>query len=260
LLRIPGLTVLVYHSIDESGSYMSTSAAMFRVQMEWLRDHDFRVISLRRLFEQGTASDPRTVVLTFDDGLANFSETAWPVIREMSFSATVYVPTDFIGATAAWYADYSLPILRCMEWDALRAVQREGADIQSHAASHRDLTALPPAALREELHRSKAILEEGLGERVEHLAYPFGTVAPAVREATREAGYLSAVILGTGRWLANTDPYAIPRDSLDRIAIRSARTARLSIEACARGTFGWYADAKARVRGLYAVPPHLRGR
>jgi peptidoglycan/xylan/chitin deacetylase (PgdA/CDA1 family) len=261
VLRIPGLTVLVYHSIDDSGSYMSTSPEMFRAQMEWLRDHDFRAISMRRLFEQRTASPPaRTVVLTFDDGLANFAESAWPVIREMSFSATVYVPTDFIGATAAWYADYSLPILRCMEWDALRAVQREGADIQSHAASHRDLTSLPPAVLREEVRRSKAILEDGLGEPVEHLAYPFGTVGPTVEDETRQAGYLSAVILGHGRWLAHTDPYQIPRDSLDRIAIRSARTARLSIEACARGTYGWYAEAKARVRGLYAVPPHLKGR
>jgi peptidoglycan/xylan/chitin deacetylase (PgdA/CDA1 family) len=261
LLPIPGLTVLVYHSIDESGSYMSTSPEMFRVQMQWLRDHDFRAISIRQFFEQKTASLPvRTVVLTFDDGLANFAETAWPVIREMSFSATVYVPTDFIGATAAWYADYDLPILRCMEWDTLRAVQREGADIQSHAASHRDLTGLPPAVLHDELRRSRAILEDGLGEPVEHLAYPFGSVVRTVRDATREAGYLSAVILGTGRWLAKTDPYEIPRDSLDRIAIRSAKTARLSIEACARGTFGWYADAKARVRGLYAVPPHLQGR
>jgi peptidoglycan/xylan/chitin deacetylase (PgdA/CDA1 family) len=262
LFRIPGLSVLVYHSIDESGSYMSTSAAMFRVQMEWLRDHGFRAISMRQLFERGMAQFPpeRNVVLTFDDGLANFALTAWPVLREMSFSATAYVPTDFIGLEAAWYASYGLPSLPCMAWDALRAMQREGADIQSHAGSHRDLTRLPPDELREELRRSKTVLEDGLGDCVEHLAYPFGAVAPSVQEAAREAGYRSAVVLGEGRWQANTDPHKIPRDGLDRIAIRSSRTARLSIEACARGSFGWYAATKARVRGLYAVPPHLRHR
>ena len=260
LFRVPGLSVLAYHSIDESGSYMSTSAGMFRVQMEWLRDHDFRAISMRQLFERGIPQSPpeRHVVLTFDDGLANFAETAWPVLREMSFSATAYVPTDFIGAETSWYADYGLPSMPCMAWDALREMQREGADIQSHASSHRDLTRLPPDELRGELRRSKAVLEDGLGDRVEHLAYPFGAVAPAVREAAREAGYRSAAVLGWGKWQANTDPHEIPRDSLNRIAIRSSRTARLSIEAGARGTFGWYAEAKARVRGLYAVPPHLQ--
>lgn len=262
LFRIPGLSVLVYHSIDESGSYMSTSAAMFRVQMEWLRDHDFRVISMRQFFERGSPQFPpeRTVILTFDDGLFNFAETAWPVLREMSFSATSYVPTDFIGTEAAWYPSYGLPSLPCMGWDALRGMQREGVDIQSHACSHRDLTRLAPGELREELRRSKALLEDGLGDGVEHLAYPFGAVGPTVEEAAREAGYRSAVVLGEGRWQANTDPHKIPRDGLDRIAIRSPRTARLSIEACARGTFGWYAEAKARVRRLYALPPHLQRR
>jgi hypothetical protein len=100
-LRIPGLSVLVYHSIDDSSSYMSTSAGMFRAQMEWLRDHGFRAISMRQVFERGTAEFPpeRTVVLTFDDGLANFAETAWPVLRDMSFSATAIRMTDFTGRT-----------------------------------------------------------------------------------------------------------------------------------------------------------------
>lgn len=261
-VRMPGLPVLVYHSIDESGSYMSTRPAMFRVQMQWLRDHEIRAISMRQLFEKGTPpiAPERTVVLTFDDGLANFAETAWPVLRELSFSATAYVPTAFIGGEASWYADHGLPRLPCMGWDALRAVHREGADIQSHACSHRDLTSLRPDELREELLRSKAVLENGLADSVDHLAYPFGAEAPAVRRATAEAGYRSAVVLGKGRWSPSMDPYGIPRDSLDRIDIRSGRTARLSVEACVRGTFGWYVETKAAVRGLYATPPHLRRR
>jgi peptidoglycan/xylan/chitin deacetylase (PgdA/CDA1 family) len=258
--RLPGLAVLGYHSIDESGSYMSTSREMFRVQMEWLHDHDYRALSMRQWFERGAAELERTVVVTFDDGLANFAEAAWPVLREMSFSATAYVPTAFIGAEAAWYPDYGLPRLPCMGWDTLRAVRREGADVESHAWRHRDLTQLSPDERVEELRRSKATLEEGLGEGVEHLAYPFGAMSPAVRQEAREAGYRSAVALGTGRWRPGTDPFEIPRESLDLIAIRTRKTARLSIEACVRGTFGWYTGTKARVRGLYATPAHRQRR
>jgi peptidoglycan/xylan/chitin deacetylase (PgdA/CDA1 family) len=256
----PGLSVIAYHSIDDSGSYMSTRPDMFRAQMEWLRDLGYRAVSMRQRFEQGAAGGERTVVLTFDDGLANFAEAAWPILRAMSFSATNYVPTAFIGGEAAWYPTYGLPPMPCMGWDALRAVRREGADVQSHGHSHRDLTRLSPGERREELRRSRAVLEEGLGEPVEHLAYPFGGTSEEVRRDVEAAGYRSAVTLATGRWRTGTHPLDIPRQDVDLIAIRTSRTARSSIEACALGTFGWYTAAKARVRGLYATPPHRKAR
>ena len=255
---LPGLSVIAYHSIDGSGSYMSTPPDMFRAQMEWLREQGYRGVSMRQRFEQGPAGAERTVVLTFDDGLANFAEAAWPILREMAFSATNYVPTAFIGADAAWYPVYGLPPMPCMGWDALRALRREGADVQSHGHSHRDLTRVSPEERREELRRSRAVLEEGLGEPVEHLAYPFGGTSPEVRRDVQAAGYRSAVTLATGRWREGTHPLGIPRQDVDLIAVRTRRTARLSIEACARGTFGWYTAAKARVRGLYATPPHRK--
>jgi peptidoglycan/xylan/chitin deacetylase (PgdA/CDA1 family) len=117
---------------------------------------------------------------------------------------------------------------------------------------------LSPDERREELRRSRAVLEEGLGEPVEHLAYPYGGTSAEVRRDVQAAGYRSAVTLATGRWRAATDPLDIPRQDLDLIAVRTPRTARLSIEAGARGTFGWYTAAKARVRRLYATPAHRR--
>jgi peptidoglycan/xylan/chitin deacetylase (PgdA/CDA1 family) len=255
---LPGLSVLAYHSIDGSGSYMSTRPEMFRAQMQWLRDHGYRGLSMRRRFEAAGDDGGKTVVLTFDDGLRNFAEAAWPILRELSFSATNYVPTAFVGHEAAWYPDYGLPRMPCMDWDTLRALRKEGADLQSHSRSHRELTRLAPVDRLDELQRSRAELEDGLGDKVEHLAYPFGTASADVRRDARAAGYRSAVTLGTGRWRPETDPLAIPRQDVDLIAIRTARTARLSIEACARGTFSWYTAAKARVRGLYATPPHRK--
>jgi peptidoglycan/xylan/chitin deacetylase (PgdA/CDA1 family) len=259
-LPLSGLSVIAYHSIDDSGSYMSTRPDVFRAQMEWLRDHGYRGVSMRQRFAPGAADPGRTVVLTFDDGLLNFAEAAWPVLREMSFSATNYVPTAFIGGQAAWYPHFDLPPMPCMDWPALRALREEGADVQSHARSHRDLTRLSPTERAEELRHSKAALEDGLGDRVEHLAYPFGANSAEVRRAAQEAGYRSGVTLGTGRWRAGTDPLRIPRQDLNLIAIRTPRTARLSIEAGARGTFGWYTAAKGRLRGLYATPPHRKAR
>jgi peptidoglycan/xylan/chitin deacetylase (PgdA/CDA1 family) len=255
-----GIVVLVYHSLDDSGSYMSTSPAMFRLQMEWLHAHGVRVVSVTALsaaLEADTPWPSDTIVLTFDDGLTNFAEEAWPVLRGFGFGATVYVPTDFIGAEAAWYAAYKLPRLSCMDWATLRAVQQQGADIQSHSCSHRALTELDADALQREVQRSRSVLEDGLGASVRHFAYPFGSANALTRAAVVAAGYHTATVLGDGVYRRGGDQFSIRREGLDRIAIRDTQTARLSIAACRFGTYGWYIRTKRAIRGLYATPPHL---
>ena len=41
-----GLTVLTYHSIDESGSKISITPSEFARQMQFLKEHRYQVLSL----------------------------------------------------------------------------------------------------------------------------------------------------------------------------------------------------------------------
>ena len=103
------LMILCYHSIaidDEhqwSGTYSmspDTLAARFRM----LRKGNYNVLpldeALRRLYD-GTLP-PRSVALTFDDGLYDFYARAHPLLQEFGFPATVYLTT--------YYSDYQKPI------------------------------------------------------------------------------------------------------------------------------------------------------
>jgi len=103
------LLILCYHSIsidDEhewSGTY-SMSPALLESRLRMLRDGRYNVLPLgeavRRLYE-GTLP-PRSVALTFDDGMFDFHARAWPLLQQFGFPATVYLTT--------YYSDYGKPI------------------------------------------------------------------------------------------------------------------------------------------------------
>jgi peptidoglycan/xylan/chitin deacetylase (PgdA/CDA1 family) len=103
------LLILCYHSIsidDEhewSGTY-SMRPAMLEARLRMLRDGRYNVLPLdeamRRLYEGSLP--PRSVVLTFDDGMFDFYARAWPLLREFGFPATVYLTT--------YYSEYNKPI------------------------------------------------------------------------------------------------------------------------------------------------------
>ena len=103
------LMILCYHSIsidDEhrwSGTY-SMSPETLESRLRMLRDGDYNVLpldeALRRLYE-GTLP-PRSVALTFDDGMYDFRARAHPLLQEFGFPATVYLTT--------YYSDYQKPI------------------------------------------------------------------------------------------------------------------------------------------------------
>jgi peptidoglycan/xylan/chitin deacetylase (PgdA/CDA1 family) len=103
------LMILCYHSIsidDEhqwSGMY-SMSPEMLESRLRMLRDGKYNVLmldeALRRLYE-GTLP-PRSVALTFDDGMYDFYSRAHPLLEKFDFPATVYLTT--------YYSDYNKPI------------------------------------------------------------------------------------------------------------------------------------------------------
>jgi peptidoglycan/xylan/chitin deacetylase (PgdA/CDA1 family) len=103
------LLILCYHSVsidDEhewSGTY-SMSPAVLASRFRMLRDGGYHVLPLdeaiRRLYE-GTLP-PRSVALTFDDGMFDFRARALPLLKEFGFPATVYLTT--------FYSEYQKPI------------------------------------------------------------------------------------------------------------------------------------------------------
>jgi peptidoglycan/xylan/chitin deacetylase (PgdA/CDA1 family) len=250
-LKKAGTPVLVYHSIDDSRSYLSLSKEMFARQMAFLNQTGWKVISLEQFLNIDTfcnSDTRRVVVLTFDDGLDNFYNAAWPVLNQYGFSATMFVPTDYIGKHSNWYADYGLTPQSVMGWPELKELHRYGIDIQSHGCSHQILTEFSPDALEDDVKKSKIVLEQGLGKAVDIFCYPNGVYNQQTIDSLRAAGYKAATVVKNSLYQPGDDLYQINRLCLDYIAVDDELTARLGMQACLSGTFGWYVTFKKIIK------------
>jgi peptidoglycan/xylan/chitin deacetylase (PgdA/CDA1 family) len=104
------------------------------------------------------------------------------------------------------------PSHRALSPDELLEVERGGlVDVGAHSVTHPVLTALGRDEQREEMARSKAVLESVLGHAVTSFAYPHGAHDDATVELAREAGFTTAVTVKGFKVDRRTDPLRVPR-------------------------------------------------
>lgn len=196
--------ILTYHSIDPSGSAISTPPAVFERQMEALAACGVPVVPLDRVTEVRPS-----LALTFDDGYASFAELAVPLLLRYQFPATVFVVSGHCGGSNVW-SQPSFPSLKMMSWETLCGLPRDLVSLGAHTISHSNLTTLAGPQAAEEIHGSRAALEDRTGRPVPFFAYPYGASNAAVRGQVR-SGFRMAC--GTRlRFLSEVeDTFHLPR-------------------------------------------------
>jgi peptidoglycan/xylan/chitin deacetylase (PgdA/CDA1 family) len=108
----------------------------------------------------------------------------------------------------------------CLDWEALRSLSQEPlCTIGAHTLTHPLLAKMPAEVARDEMARSKTILEERLGVAIHHMAYPVGDpTAAGEREFTMaaEIGYETSVTTRPGVLVAD---HAALSQSLPRLSV-----------------------------------------
>jgi peptidoglycan/xylan/chitin deacetylase (PgdA/CDA1 family) len=98
-----------------------------------------------------------------------------------------------------------------LTWKQVAEISAVGIECAAHAHTHRALDMLPLAVVRDEIARSKLLLEDHLGQPVSSFAYPFGFYSARVRSMVRAAGYVSACAVKGTLSTLHDDPYALAR-------------------------------------------------
>jgi peptidoglycan/xylan/chitin deacetylase (PgdA/CDA1 family) len=149
----------------------------------------------RRGVSLSESHEPNTVALTFDDGLENFYDLAFPILQRYDFTATVFLVSDYIGQQTTW--DYHKR--NHLNWQQIAELAAAGIEFGSHSATHPDLRALDDEELQYELFGSKRFLEEKLGRPVKYVSYPFGRYDERVIQFSRKAGFANGFGLAKGK-------------------------------------------------------------
>jgi peptidoglycan/xylan/chitin deacetylase (PgdA/CDA1 family) len=233
-----GVRILAYHRVSPERDELAVRPSRFREQMEHLATAGYRVVGVGEAVAALDLAQRRpTIGLTFDDGYQDVVDHALPVLVDLGFRATIFVPTGAIDGTHAfsWY-ERPPPLL---DWATIADLDRDSTiDFGAHTITHANLLGLDDTAAEREIAGSKEVLESRLGHLVAAFCYPAGLYGGRERDLVRASGYEVAV---------GAEPGSNGPDS-DRLGLR-----RIGV-----GPRDRLLDFRAKIGGGHDTEPPLR--
>jgi len=134
-------------------------------------------------------------VITIDDGYESVYRVALPLLRKYGFHATLFVYTDFIGASDA------------VNWGQLQEMEATGlVDVQAHSKTHHNLIERDDGVsderylqiLETEARAPRETLERKLPGKVSQFAFPYGDANQAVLDVLARQHYQLGLTVNPG--------------------------------------------------------------
>lgn len=217
--RADRIVALLYHRLLPASDFarlpplernFSISEERFRAHLEFLKRDGYTPVTLDAVvdhLEREADLPPRPVLITFDDGCESVHSRALPILRELSFPATLFVTTD----ADAWIFHEGEGAQRRLDEEEIRALDRGGVCIGSHAKSHDPLQTMSEAEIEQELGESKRYLEGVLGRPVHYFGVPLNWYGAKVKRAAIALGYRAVCTSDTGTIRPGADPFWLRR-------------------------------------------------
>lgn len=211
--------ILMYHKVGApvnapADRFLNVDAGMFARQVGLLARLGYRGVTFDEAMAglAGERTLPRRAVcVTFDDGYTCVADAAAPALAAAGWPATVFVPTDYVGAENGWDRAEGKPVIPIMGWERLAALCDAGWEASGHTRSHPRLSRLADDDAVAEIRGGADLLAERLSRPVTTFCYPFGDMGPDTPALVRRAGLRAACTTKSGLARAGGDPYRVPR-------------------------------------------------
>jgi peptidoglycan/xylan/chitin deacetylase (PgdA/CDA1 family) len=214
--------ILMYHALSAARTTgferWTLPADRLRAHLEYLSRGGYRSVTVADLVDLyrhgGPGPDDRLIVLTFDDGYADFHTVALPLLTRYGMTGTLFVPTGFVGGHSGWMHGEGEGGRAILSWAALAEISGCGIEIAAHSHTHPEMDRLPVPEMSAQARRPKAELEDRLGLLVCSFAYPYGRYDKRVRDAVAAAGYRGACTMNSWAATAGSHPLELPRTAI----------------------------------------------
>jgi len=149
----------------------------------------------------------KTVVLTFDDGVASHYGHVAPLLKERGFGATFFVcefPPNFADSTLY------------MNWRQMQQLDKMGFEVANHTHKHAPVGKLPEEDITRELSYIENKFDSLEMTSPISFAYPGYSMSPTVLQVLDQKGYLLARAGGSRPYNPLKDhPYLLPSWATD---------------------------------------------
>ena len=229
------LQTLLYHRVcadkDWYPSPYVVSASTFRRHVEFLHAKGCCTPRLAEVLD-GTieaGNDHRQpLLITLDDGYLDNFEHAFPVLQEFGFRATIFLVADFSRRDNWWDTPTGVPRAPLLQPGHIKEMSSHGMEFGSHTLTHPHLPMLSDEAIRNELVRSREVIEALVQKPALAFSYPYSDLDGRVRKAVMDAKYTCAFAVNTGPRRFASDLFEIRRLNVVNAAGPLSLLAKLS--------------------------------
>ena len=197
--------ILVYHALgtpppSEAYPGLYVSPREFREEMAWLARNGYQGVTLDEVehawYEHGTLP-PKPIVITFDNGYPPQVRFAPSVLDKYGWPAVLFEIT----------VEHLTP-------PYIRPIIAKGWEVDSHSATHPDLTTMSGAELAYQVAGSRRFLQRTYHVPSNNFCYPSSLYDSATIAAVRAAGYTGAVTEHPG-YASRDRPYELNRYEIE---------------------------------------------
>jgi peptidoglycan/xylan/chitin deacetylase (PgdA/CDA1 family) len=197
--------ILVYHALgtpppSEAYPGLYVSPREFREEMAWLARNGYQGVTLdeveRAWYEHGTLP-PKPIVITFDNGYPPQVRFAPSVLDGYGWPAVLFEIT----------VEHLTP-------PYIKPIIAKGWEVDSHSATHPDLTTMSGAELAYQVAGSRRFLQRTYHVPSNNFCYPSSLYDSATIAAVRAAGYTGAVTEHSG-YASRARPYELNRYEIE---------------------------------------------
>lgn len=199
--RTGDVVILLYHRLGDAGAEIDLPVNTFERHLAILREHE-RVITIDELLSPDSQGG---VVVTFDDGYADFYEAAVPLLDKYRIPAILYLTTSFVSGEHSQRR-------HALSWSQLHDAASSGlVSIGAHTHGHVHLGSASETAAEDEMRRSKELIEDNLGRPCRHFSYPWSIGSAGADRAARRLFDTAALYAWKTNRHGRIDPYRLGR-------------------------------------------------